>query len=82
MIKHVNSYPAYTSHYTRAHNPGRKYLHPDQNNSKKMYELYIAQCEEDEDLTPVKEKYYYKGFSTKCKLHFEQPSKDACQTCD
>lgn len=45
-----------------------------------MYELYIAQCE-DEDLTPVKEKYYYKVFSNKFNLHFKQPSKDTCQTC-
>lgn len=46
-----------------------------------MYNLYITQCEK-ENVVPVKAKYYYKVFSTKFNLHFKQPSKDTCQTCD
>ncbi|GFV43604.1 uncharacterized protein TNCV_2679061 [Trichonephila clavipes] len=45
-----------------------------------MYELYITQCTE-ENIEPVKENYY-KVFSTKFNLHFKQPSKDTCKTCD
>ncbi|UYV72367.1 hypothetical protein LAZ67_9002822 [Cordylochernes scorpioides] len=80
VVKHIKSFPAYTSHYTRAHNPRRQYLNPDLN-IKKMYELYATQCKK-ENVVPVKEKYYYKVFSTKFNLHFKQPSKDTCQTCD
>lgn len=42
VIKLINSFPAYTSHYTRANNSERKYLTPDLN-IRKMYELYVAQ---------------------------------------
>ncbi|GFW17791.1 uncharacterized protein TNCV_1133911 [Trichonephila clavipes] len=80
VIKHLKSFPAYSSHYTRAHNPRRQYLNPDLN-IKKMYELYVTECEK-ENVAPVKEKYYYNVFSTKFNLHFKQPSKDTCQTCD
>ncbi|GFU98474.1 uncharacterized protein TNCV_3653051 [Trichonephila clavipes] len=38
VIKHIKSFPAYSSHYTRAHNPRRQYVNPDLN-IKKMYEL-------------------------------------------
>lgn len=81
VMKHKKSFPAYTSHYTRAHNPRRQYLNPDLN-IKKMYELYVTQCEKEN--VPVKEKYYYNVnvFSTKFNLHFKQPSKDTCQTSD
>ncbi|CAH1106789.1 unnamed protein product [Psylliodes chrysocephalus] len=69
-----------SSHYTRAHNPRRQYLNPDLN-IKKVYELYVTECEK-ENVAPVKEKYYYNVFSTKFNLHFKQPSEDTCQTCD
>lgn len=45
-----------------------------------MHELYIAQCTE-ESIEPMKEKYYYKVFSTKFNLHFKQSSKDTRKTC-
>nr|XP_033325321.1 uncharacterized protein LOC117219890 [Megalopta genalis] len=80
VIKHIKLFPAYRSHYTRAHNPRRQYLDPDLN-IKKMYELYVTECEK-ENVVPVKEKYYYNVFSTKFNLHFKQPSKDTCQNCD
>ncbi|KAI4478515.1 hypothetical protein M0804_011838 [Polistes exclamans] len=80
VIKHIKLFPAYSSHYTRAHNPRRQYLDPDLN-IKKMFELYVTKCEK-ENVLAVKEKYYYNVFSTKFNLHFKQPSKDTCQTCD
>ena len=46
-----------------------------------MYELYVTEFEE-ENVAPVKEKYYYNVISTKFILNFKQPSKDTCQTCD
>ena len=43
--KHIESFPKYRSHYSRQDNPNRQYL-----SSKlcvsKMYELYVAKCEE------------------------------------
>lgn len=56
VIKHIKSFPAYTRHYTRAHNPRRQYLYPGLN-IKKMYELYVTQCEK-ENVVQVKEKFF------------------------
>ncbi|PSN54975.1 hypothetical protein C0J52_02354 [Blattella germanica] len=78
--RHISSFPAYTSHYTRNHNPNRKYLHPDLT-IKKMYNMYVLQCQA-ENKQPVKEKMYYHVFSTNYNLHFKQPAKDTCQYCD
>ncbi|KAF7401499.1 hypothetical protein HZH68_007319 [Vespula germanica] len=61
VIKYLNSFSVNISYYTRSHNSTRKYLNPDLN-IMKIYELYIAQCE-DEDIVPEKEKYYYKTSS-------------------
>lgn len=38
VIEHINSFPAYRSHYTRKDNPKKKYLHPDLTTAK-MYRL-------------------------------------------
>ena len=46
-----------------------------------MYDLYVQKCSQ-ENKQPVKEKYYYKVFSTKFNLHFKVPSKDTCRQCD
>lgn len=80
VINHINSFPAYFNHYTRAHNPNRKYLNPDLS-IKKMYDLYVSWCT-DNGKTPVKEKMYYHVFSSKFNLHFKPPLKDTCQVCD
>ena len=55
IINHINSFPAYTSHYSRSNNPHRKYL----NSSleiRKMYDLYVEKCKKD-SLEPAKEKF-------------------------
>lgn len=80
IVEHIQSFPAYQSHYTRQHNPERKYLHPDLS-IRKMYQLYVEKCE-TENKAPLKEKLYYKTFSTKFNLHFKTPSKDTCRLCD
>ena len=46
-----------------------------------MYCLYLEKCQL-ENKTPVKEKYYYKIFTTKFNLHFKHPKSDTCRLCD
>lgn len=40
---HILCFPSYTSHYTRTHNPNRRYLDPSLN-KRKMYNLYVEKC--------------------------------------
>lgn len=80
VIMHIKSFPSYQSHYTRKDNEQRRYLHPNLN-SRKMYDLYVEKCA-TENKQPVKQKFYYKVFSTKFNLHFKVPSKDTCRLCD
>ncbi|CAG9773484.1 unnamed protein product [Ceutorhynchus assimilis] len=80
VIEHIKSFPAYQSHYSRKDNPNRKYLNPNLS-IHKMYEMYVEKCT-NENKMPVKEKFYYKVFSTKFNLHFKPPIKDSCRTCD
>lgn len=80
VVNHIKSFPSYVSHYTRAHSPNRRYLNSDLT-VKKMYDLYVAWCGEN-DKIPVKEKMYYHVFSTQFNLHFKPPLKDTCQFCD
>lgn len=44
IIRHIQSFPAYQSHYTRKSNPNRKYLNPGLT-IRKMYDLYKEKCE-------------------------------------
>lgn len=53
VIGHINSFPSYQSHYTRKDNFNKKYLSPELN-IKKMYNLYVEKCAE-ENKQPVKE---------------------------
>lgn len=80
IIEHINSFPAYQSHYTRKDNPGRKYLNEELTISK-MYELYKEKCI-SENCLPCKKKFYYHVFNTKFNLSFKPPSKDTCSLCD
>ncbi|KAJ4429628.1 hypothetical protein ANN_21829 [Periplaneta americana] len=80
VINYIRSFPAYQSHYSRRDNSGRKYLNPDLN-IRKMYDLYLEKCQQ-ENKTPVKQKFYYNVFSTKFNLHFKPPYTDTCRLCD
>lgn len=78
--RHIESFPAYQSHYTRAHNPNRKYL--DTNlNVHTMFNLYKELCYQ-ENTTAVSEAMYRKIFHRDFNLHFHVPSKDTCSKCD
>ena len=80
VVAHIKSFPSYQSHYSRKDNEQRRYLDPDLN-IRKMYDLYVQKCSQEKK-QPVKEKYYYKVFSTQFNLHFKVPSKDTCRQCD
>lgn len=77
---HINSFPAYQSHYTRSHNPNRRYLDPSLN-IRLMYNLYKEKCA-DENNTPISESIYRNIFHRDFNLHFHVPAKDTCVTCD
>jgi hypothetical protein len=80
IVTHIKSFPAYVSHYSRAHNPGRQYLNSELT-IQKMYQLYKRKCEDDNKI-PLKEKMYYHVFSNQFNLHFKPPHQDTCQLCD
>lgn len=46
--EHINSFPKYKSHYSRADNPHRQFLSPDL--SIEMYRLYKQKCEDESKL--------------------------------
>lgn len=72
--RHINSFPAYESHYTRRTNQ-KKYL-PAHLNLSKMYELYRLITTE-----PVGRTTYEKEFKT-TNLRFKVPKADTCHKCD
>lgn len=78
--QHIISFPAYQSHYTRAHNPDRKYL-PEHLNIRLMYKLYKNYCIEQQK-EPVEESIYRRTFNTEFNLYFHTPHKDTCIKCD
>ena len=65
---HIECFPKYKSHYSRADNPYRQYLSPDLSIAK-MYSLYQEKCSEDET-EPVSEWVYRKVFNEDYNLHF------------
>ena len=77
---HINSFPRYTSHYSRQRNLDRQYLNPGLN----LNQLYILYCDECESHNGqlVKEWYYYKIFIEDFNLSFKKPFTDTCSTCD
>ena len=66
--QHIESFPKYHSHYSRADNPNRSYLCPELSVSK-MYSLYKEQSERDE-FRPVSEWIYRKVFNESFNLSF------------
>lgn len=72
--KHIDSFPAYESHYSRSHT-SKKYL-PIGLTVTKMYELYASSVEQ-----PVKKEIYRRTFQ-ETGLKFKQPHLDRCHRCD
>lgn len=77
---HISSFPAYESHYTRRHNPNRKYL-SEELNIRLMYNLY-KEFAEEQGHHPVEEHIYRRTFNNEFNLHFHAPHKDTCVKCD
>ena len=76
LIKeHIQSFPQYHSHYSRANNPHRIYLSPELTISK-MYVLYKERCVGKEK-TPQSEWVYIVRSSTKASISHLDPK---CQS--
>lgn len=76
--KHILSFPAYTSHYSRARSD-RLYLSSDLNVAK-MYELYQEKCSVD-GFIPVSYNTYRLVFKP-MNFCFRKPKQDTCDYCD
>jgi len=74
--EHIESFPAYKSHYRLGDTPNRKYLSSDLNLSK-MYDMYLAKNLEEK----VSISKYRRIFET-YNLKFKSPKKDTCKICD
>ena len=66
--EHIQSFPKYQSHYSRADNPAREYLNPDLSIAK-MYVLYKDVCSTQEK-SPASEGMYRKVFNEHFNLSF------------
>lgn len=78
--EHIESFPAYQSHYTRAHNPDKKFL-SEHLNIRALYNLYKEHCN-NINAVPVSESKYRYIFNYEYNLHFHVPHKDTCAKCD
>lgn len=83
VIDHIHSFPAESSHYSRNHNPDKKYLAPTLSIAL-MHKLYIEQCASKNAPKEYFIKYglYANIFSTNFNLSFGQPRSDTCAVCD
>lgn len=79
--EHINGFPMYSSHYTRAKNPNRKYL-PEGLTVKEMYKMYKVYCEDVKHVPPEKESFYRNIFNTQFNLSCHRPNTDTCDKCD
>ena len=66
--EHIESFPSYTSHYSRSDSPDREYLSPDLSFSK-LYSLYRDTCTE-KGRKPVSDWVYRKVFNEQYNLSF------------
>ena len=82
VVEHIKGLPAFTSHYSRAKSPNRKYLSSDLNINQ-LYVLYeewmLANHPNSE---PVSKDFYRRVFSKDFNLGFEPPKADSCNECD
>ncbi|KAK2719456.1 hypothetical protein QYM36_005071 [Artemia franciscana] len=80
VVAHIKSFPCYRCPSVCKDNIDTKFLNPELS-IKKMYELYVEKCA-NENKKPVKEKYYYYVFSAKFDLSFKVPCKYTCCFCE
>lgn len=78
--EHIEKFPCYQSHYTRAKNPNRKYLSSDLNVTL-LHKLYTEYCTEN-SIIPVSIDIYRRTFNNEYNLHFHAPRTDTCGKCD
>jgi hypothetical protein len=78
--EHIQSFPMYKSHYSRADNPNKYFLSSDLSIAK-MFELYGTHCTKEEK-HPVSEWVYRKVFNENFNLSFGRPKSDTCKSCD
>ncbi|KAJ8872027.1 hypothetical protein PR048_028367 [Dryococelus australis] len=77
--KHIKMFPAYVSHYSRAHTQN-VYQNPDLSIAK-MFRLYQDYCKE-QSVLPRNEALYRKSFVEEFNLSFKKPKNDTCGKCD
>ncbi len=77
--KHIDSFPAMPSHYSRKDSK-REYLAHDLS-IQKMYYMYEEKCREQNEI-PVKLSMYRRVFNTEFNLGFHRPKKDLCAKCE
>lgn len=80
---HIRSFPCKESHYSRNKNIHKKYFSP-LLSIKKMYQLYLAEVNNDgkPDNFKVAECTYRHIFSSKFNLSFGHTRSDICSTCE
>ncbi|KAK7089570.1 hypothetical protein V1264_024516 [Littorina saxatilis] len=76
--EHISSFPVVESHYTRK-DTQRMYL-PSNLTIKKMYDLYLERCQQQEQ-RPVSQKKYRQIFNENFNYSFHTPKKDQCAIC-
>ncbi|KAK3923712.1 RNA replicase polyprotein [Frankliniella fusca] len=74
VMKHINSFPSYVSHYSRSQT--KSLYFPSNLSYKKMYKLY-KQAD-----NPYVSYSVYKKLAKKTGKKFKKPSKDTCGKCD
>lgn len=74
VLEHINSFPAYESHYTRKYS-SQKYFHSELNIST-MYRQYTEKYEQ-----PISISKYTSIFKAQ-NIKFKQPKIDTCTKCD
>lgn len=77
---HINSFPAYSSHYGREKS-SKKYLSSDLNVAK-MHGLYAKKCIDDQLACKAVHYNSYRLIFKTLNLSFRKPKIDTCDTCD
>jgi len=78
--RHISSFPAEMSHYSRAKNSNRQYLSA-MVSVQKMHDEYIVFCQAQK-VKPVSMYSYQHIFTTRFNLEFGSPKSDTCSACD